>query len=420
MKNVDGKCNLMERISYALNFFFFAILIMAYYFNRNSIRNSNSNKINNNNAHTSDSRRRQTASSLLYSLLGSVKITKGDFHAFEEISIGSSNRRLNSDNVKHVSNSQRILSNTLDNNDKNLTHNSQYHHSNRNTEKIKHTNGYHHNKHHSVLDYPPISSLRTSYSKNASLYAHMFWEVSKGVDGEEGNLGLRRGKLKLIVDVGLLFGSALVKYVHEDPNIALLGFEVHPINFGVSYLSTFSKQDLSYKDRISILPLGLSNTSGLLDFKINYSDACGSILESKSDAWWCSHTSGHIAVPVVRLDSMLELLDTDYEFYYLKVDVEGADLHVLDGAGSYLEKFEMVSCEVQNDPNQATRDGANTEEATVSFMLSKGFKGYQCSYKECIFTRHNTTESLNKVSTMQNLAHNGTNIDKRVHELAII
>jgi hypothetical protein len=143
----------------------------------------------------------------------------------------------------------------------------------------------------------------------------------------------------------------------------------------------------------------------MMRLNLNYADACASLLPSHPEAWWCAHTVGHMAVPVVRLDYILEMLPPEYVLHYLKVDTEGNDLHVLRGAGNYIKKFRYVSAEVDNDPNQKNRLGGNSEQATVDFMTSVGFKGVKCLYKECHFSRHNDTDEVEFSVKLHDIGH---------------
>ena len=140
----------------------------------------------------------------------------------------------------------------------------------------------------------------------------------------------------------------------------------------------------------------------------NYADACASLLPSHPVAWWCAQTIGHMAVPVVRLDTILDMLPADYVLHYLKVDTEGNDVNVMKGAGKYMNKFRYVSAEVDNDPTQKTRVGSNSEQATVDFMKSKGFAGIKCVYKECHFAQHDDPKELAFATHLHDMGHADT------------
>ncbi len=154
-----------------------------------------------------------------------------------------------------------------------------------------------------------------------------------------------------------------------------------------------------------VFPLGLSDSEGMMNLNLNGAEACSSLMPSHPEAWWCAQTHGRIAVPVVRLDTILNMLPPEYEMYYLKVDVEGADMHVLRGAGKYLQQFKLVTTEVDNDPTQKTRLGSNSENQTVAFMEARGFKGKSCEYKECHFSREISESALTLSKDLHNLGH---------------
>lgn len=264
-------------------------------------------------------------------------------------------------------------------------------------------------------DYATSSNPHTaSNSTNGSLFVNLRWDVGNG----QGGLRLPsdpKKRYQLIVDVGLEQGSGFMILQPTEPDLVILGFEGHPINFGVSYHNMHREQKLVYRQwlefnqttgrsknvsvttpyhvdhsRILVMPLACSNYDGYVEFNENYVPACGSILKSKKKGWWCTVTTRTIPVPVTRLDTMLKKVPHNYDFFYLKVDTEGADALVIEGAGEYLEKFKMVSveCRAPDDiAGEASRENNCNREQMLVVMKNAGFVAQLCKKEDCHFAK---------------------------------
>jgi FkbM family methyltransferase len=201
---------------------------------------------------------------------------------------------------------------------------------------------------------------------------------------------------KLMVDVGLEEGSGLICLLQHDPTLVLMGFEAHPINFGVAYNNMLrgNPKINSIKDRVLLMPLALSNKDEYVSFNENYAPACGSIASSKEGGWWCSKTVSHRSVPAVRLDSILSRVPSNYVYHYLKIDVEGAERIVIEGGGKFIAKFEMISLEVDKSPGSGGRADSPTYEELTGVFDAMGFAYHACveliSY-DCHFAKSNSS-----------------------------
>lgn len=60
------------------------------------------------------------------------------------------------------------------------------------------------------MEYKPLITLGNVNKSTTSVYVHILWEISRNSNGIKGYLGMPRDKkYRLIIDVGLLFGSTL-------------------------------------------------------------------------------------------------------------------------------------------------------------------------------------------------------------------
>ncbi len=128
----------------------------------------------------------------------------------------------------------------------------------------------------------------------------------------------------VIYDIGANVGYfSLLAAVLAGPEGCVYAFEPLPRN--VEFLRKHIK--LNKLDTIEVVEAAVSDHSGEASFDLGASSAMGHLA-----------SSGGITVRLVTLDQMLlagELLPPDY----MKVDVEGAEYDVLNGARGLLEKF---------------------------------------------------------------------------------
>jgi FkbM family methyltransferase len=233
----------------------------------------------------------------------------------------------------------------------------------------------------------PLKEAIVGHGGKEKLYANLWHDVSHPV--ENGKLNIpgysNTTRYKLMVDIGLEFGSGLMCLLHHDKSLVLIGGEANLINFGLSSFSMIGsafKLNYKIKPRILLIPTAFSNQDGYVEFNENQSPACGSILESssKSGAFWCTETSRRTIVPTVRLDTILEYVPPNYEFHYLKIDVEGAEHLVLEGGGSYISKFQMITLESRPRSQMGDRVNEVVMEDVIETLSAMGFQS------KCIFS----------------------------------
>ena len=249
-------------------------------------------------------------------------------------------------------------------------------------------------------DEHPIITLRggDNLTETAS-YIRSTWELTDHTGFLPMPIPPTNGTpVKLFVDVGLEIGSGLLCLLSSNPSLGfILGMEAHPVNFGVAYVNSLNimKQVGVVENDIVrqslVLPLGASNVDGMVEFYDNQWPACGSLLKSKAEAdWFCAITKETRVIPVVRLDTVLSRVPPHYRFFYLKTDTEGADHLVLQGAGEYISKFEMVSieCRPANDSyGDKMREGVCNRVNITAYMAQRGFPHVSCDEFDCHFAR---------------------------------
>ena len=169
----------------------------------------------------------------------------------------------------------------------------------------------------------------------------------------------RKKSLKVIFDIGSCEGEDSIKYSKLFPDARIVSFEPLPDN------QKLIKDNLSkYAVRnVEVIPVALSDRKGTADFHVSSGSPEG---RSNTDQWNFGNKSSsllkpdkHLEVtPWVKFDQVItvptdtlenvceELKIADIDFAH--IDVQGAELKVLKGAGKMLENIKAIWMEVSN------------------------------------------------------------------------
>ena len=137
---------------------------------------------------------------------------------------------------------------------------------------------------------------------------------------------------------------------------------------------------LAWPDRVRLLalPVAIYLERGTMDFHVNADDATSSLAPSAKGTRLDSKikTVETRTVPVLRLEDVLAAIPPEVAIPYLKTDVQGVDLEVLQSAGEQLRRVGRVRAEIMNAPYYGKVAGraAGTEAEMLAFMTSMGFK----------------------------------------------
>jgi FkbM family methyltransferase len=178
------------------------------------------------------------------------------------------------------------------------------------------------------------------------------------------------------IDVGLSVNAPQSQvWLTRDDNLHVFGFEPvsanrekiyrgdspWPINLNPEYIGK----------RIHIIPCALleaSNPEGMSIFVTKRDPGCSSVLRPNTFEVDYMET-----VEVECLKSFFELFPFDQVPYihHLKIDVQGADIQVLEGAGDYLGSIMAITVEVDTNEYQNTR---NSFSAIKNLLAPFGFR----------------------------------------------
>jgi FkbM family methyltransferase len=155
--------------------------------------------------------------------------------------------------------------------------------------------------------------------------------------GLERVMRQRRG---VFLDAGVNVGHTLIKVKAIDPDREYIGFEPNP------HCLRYTQQliDLNQFSRCTVVPVGISNRTGIIKLFMNPdADPSATIVEGFREPERYRRT---ITVPVFVGDDVLETLGVS-EVSIVKIDVEGAELDVVEGLERTLRRtLPYIFCEV--------------------------------------------------------------------------
>lgn len=148
----------------------------------------------------------------------------------------------------------------------------------------------------------------------------------------------------VIMDIGAFDGSTAIQFSKAFPEAKILAFEANPETFPIA-----QKNCASYKN-ISVLNFAVSDKKETLDFFVTNNGVSSSLNEiNVSD----KHTKDYnnelniktkLSVNAVPLDEYADL----GKILLLKIDTQGHELKVIEGAKEILKKTEFVLVEMAN------------------------------------------------------------------------
>lgn len=162
----------------------------------------------------------------------------------------------------------------------------------------------------------------------------------------------------LFVDVGANAGYFTLLWANALPSNKVISFEPSPRN--VHLLESNVKTN-GFDDQVRVIAAGAGSASGEFSFDPGPEQQTGwggfSLDASKST----------IQVPVTTLDSQI-----DETIDLLKVDVEGAELWVLEGARRLLASKQIKAVVFENNPDRSRKLNIS-DDAVTDFLTSHDY-----------------------------------------------
>ncbi len=170
-----------------------------------------------------------------------------------------------------------------------------------------------------------------------------------------------------VVDIGANRGQFSLAALHERPNARLFCFE--PL---AEPRSTLEKV-LGSSDRIRIFPLAIGNQEEERDFYVSSRDDSSSLLpisENQTHFFPGTGLSHTESVQVAALDQCISSDELD-DNSMLKIDVQGFELQVLEGAESLLPRFANIYVECSF---VELYEGQSTAHEVTRYLSDRGFE----------------------------------------------
>lgn len=163
----------------------------------------------------------------------------------------------------------------------------------------------------------------------------------------------------VIVDCGANLGDLKLWFDQQGFDIDYIGIEPSPTDFRCLTRNVPNGR---------CLQLGLWNENGLLPFYLDSRNADSSFIKTPG-------AKETIEVEVKRLD---QLLDDAKAIKLLKVEAEGGELEVLQGAEGILPRIQYICADL--GPERGLKQ-ENTVAAVTNFLLARGFELKAFSHK---------------------------------------
>jgi len=157
-------------------------------------------------------------------------------------------------------------------------------------------------------------------------------------------VGFQTDEKILLVDVGARWGKNPPWDRLSNAHVEYIGFEPDPTECA-RLMSQRTSSNTEY------LPVGLSDSEGNAVLHITREPGCSSILHPNEDLlgkYWLSErweVESRMAIRTVPLSRILEERRTSADV--VKIDVQGAALQVLRGAGTHLDAVSLLEVEVE-------------------------------------------------------------------------
>jgi hypothetical protein len=211
----------------------------------------------------------------------------------------------------------------------------------------------------------------------------------------EGILGPR-----LVLDIGVGYGSGLLAVLTEDPRLILLGIEGQPANFETCFRNMFGSSEAallpnieSARRRVVLRQSLVAPTTGTVDFHKNHSPLLGSVLPTAAGGAWFTETTGTVRLPATTLAVVLAAVPADVELHYLNINAAAAGHLLLASGGTSVARFNMISVDcTRSDIGRmewsSGRVGGCEREA-LDFRMKHllGFTFHYCGLSHCHYAR---------------------------------
>lgn len=171
------------------------------------------------------------------------------------------------------------------------------------------------------------------------------------------------------LDAGVNFGQTLLKIKAVSKNAPYIGFEPSGLcSYYASYL--IKVNGISHA---KLIRCALSNCTGILPLHAqSEGDMRASLLEEMIGV---GDSAFQELVPVVRLDSLISIITAAGKDIILKIDVEGVEWLVFQGAEEFIQQYRPIII-FENLPSEDNTKKQQNQQAITDFLNKIYYKIY--------------------------------------------
>lgn len=191
--------------------------------------------------------------------------------------------------------------------------------------------------------------------------------------------GLRFSNIKNVLHIGADRGGELPQYAELGVN-KVVWIEANPEVYN-ELLDNIKNMNIPNINNLTFNQLISDKDDVDTEFNIYYGPDAGylvgnkgmsSILKADKNWWGYNCYKGSLVLKSVTVDTFLERNNLGFDFDMLNMDVQGAELMVLKGAGKLLESVKYINCEITfSDPQYENNP---LYEEIEEFFKGIGFK----------------------------------------------
>lgn len=183
------------------------------------------------------------------------------------------------------------------------------------------------------------------------------------------NKWIQKLAIDVIFDVGASDGGFARKIKNIFPDAVLYSFEALPDSFRKL------KEKCGHLSNFHPIHTALSNKNGIIDFYYcEHNTGSSSMLqmaEIHKEAYPHTAQNKLIQVDAILLDDFIKTIDIKEKSVMLKLDVQGAEKMVLEGATQTLQLVKLIICEINF---VETYNGCVLYDELNTILVNNGFK----------------------------------------------
>lgn len=174
----------------------------------------------------------------------------------------------------------------------------------------------------------------------------------------------------LVIDVGANTGNTCEQWLTRFPNATVYAFEPLP-----DLVRTIRARTIRDKDRITVFQVAASDTVGQTHFSVHTDHPSSSSLRAATDTAQrlmpFTGKTENVTVATDTLDNVIASTGAQFSEALLKLDVQGHELSVLEGARATLPSVRFVLTEINLQP---LYEGQPTLLQITAFLADFGFR----------------------------------------------